>query len=303
MRKNSLNTTGLSMSQAQSVSNLCNQRGEDIMRELSVVNNASKTVKVNGEDVVTVTGRKLPSNVVDLLLEKASVSACQAFLMENIKAKENLLTSKRKEQLNYEVTPPEKPEFALYETLPSVIDSFGWSQLSVAETNEFLEQEARAAHIGRFIHKDSILENLRKELSILPTIEWMSIKDGEKTPVKLKIHHTDAELASLHAKLASLHREAEQRVNYFKAKVKNLTTTENARIAKVNAEAGGKANDINAKLNSEYQGKYQNYLEKKRQAMQEFEMERENSIKAIAAMRIQVDPRFQSVIDKFLDAE
>ena len=39
--KHSLATTGLSLSQAQSVSNLCNQRVRDIKDRLSVINNAS----------------------------------------------------------------------------------------------------------------------------------------------------------------------------------------------------------------------------------------------------------------------
>ena len=82
--KNSLAKNGLSLSQAQSISNLCNQRSRDIQNKLSVVNNVQKTVKYGDEHYVETVGNPLPSNVVELLLEKSRLHAAQAFLMENI---------------------------------------------------------------------------------------------------------------------------------------------------------------------------------------------------------------------------
>lgn len=86
--RNSLNTKGLSLSQAQSISNLCFQRTQDIANNLSVINNAEKTLKIGDETYVETVGNKIPTNVVDLLLEKALLHSTQAFLMENIKAKD-----------------------------------------------------------------------------------------------------------------------------------------------------------------------------------------------------------------------
>ena len=88
--RNSLNTTGLSLSQAQSISNLCFQRTQDISSNLSVINNAEKTLKIGNETYIETVGNKIPANVVELLLEKALLHATQAFLMENIKAKDSL---------------------------------------------------------------------------------------------------------------------------------------------------------------------------------------------------------------------
>ena len=42
MKKHSLSTKGLSLSQAQSISNLCNQRATDISGELNGINNVEK---------------------------------------------------------------------------------------------------------------------------------------------------------------------------------------------------------------------------------------------------------------------
>ena len=46
--QHSLSTSGLSISQAQSISNLCNQRCKAIEANFSLVNNYSKTLTVNG---------------------------------------------------------------------------------------------------------------------------------------------------------------------------------------------------------------------------------------------------------------
>jgi hypothetical protein len=187
------------------------------------------------------------------------------------------------------------------EMLPQVDESFGWAQLTVAENNEYLEAESFASHIGQFIHKDGPLSFLRNELPSIPPIEWMIIKDGEKSPVKITTHHTPEQLLKVHEELAALHRQYEQRVNYFKAKVKNLTTEENARIANINADAQNEAQKANNDYQATYDTTYKTAIEKVKSIQAEFEKERHSKIKEIAAWRINIDARFQKVIDLFLN--
>lgn len=306
MKKNSLTPNkGLSLSQAQSISNLCNQRAREIAANLQGVNNYSKTVDTGKKTHTIVVGKELPTNVVELLKEKAELHACQAFLMENIKAKDALLNEAKREQPDYSgIEQPKRPLAELVDVknqlLKEVGEDFGWEQLTAAELNEYLEAEAFASHIGQFIHKDGILDHLRNELPHVPPVEWMTIKDGEKTPVEIKTHHTPEQLLKVHEDLAALHRQYEQRVNYFKAKVKNLTTAENARIANVNADLQNEAEATNNKLHSEYDTAFKAYTEKTKSVKAEFEKTRQAKIKEIAAMRIQVDPRFQKTVDTFL---
>jgi hypothetical protein len=108
--KNSLSTKGLSMSQAQSVSNLCNQRSKEITNKLADINNVSKTLVINSETYTETQGNPMPTNVVELLTEKARLSATQAFLMENIKAKDELITSIQCDEFEYDVDAPERPK-------------------------------------------------------------------------------------------------------------------------------------------------------------------------------------------------
>jgi hypothetical protein len=311
MRKNSLASTGLSLSQAQSISNLCNQRALEIAAKLSGVNNYKKCIEVptsNGgsKNHTLVVGKPLPKDVVDLLTEKARLHGCQAFLMENIKAKDALLKELKRASADVSsVEIPERPKTVspLVKQLSEVGEEWGWEQLSVAETNEFLEAEAFAAHIGQFIHSGSPLDNLRKELGqgIAPT-EWMNIQDGIKSAVEVTVHdtHTPEVLLEVHEALAKIHRDKEQRVNYFKAKVKNLSTAENARIAKINADAQNDAEKLNNEAQAAYETTFRAASEKIRSIQMEFEKTRQASIKETAAMRIQVDARFQEVVDEFL---
>jgi hypothetical protein len=293
---------GLSLSQAQSISNLCHQRAQELSSELENINNYSKFIEINGKQVILETARPISPNIKNILEEVSTLHACQAFLVENIQTKEKMLSiirSKEADISSLEV--PKRPSFVVAETLPTVDESWGWEQLSASEINEFLEAESFAAHIGQFIHNNSKLSKLRKELPKIPAIEWMTIKDGEKTPVSIEIHHTSAQLLAIHEELAALHRKYEQRVNYFKAKVKNLVTIENGRIAAINNKAENEASKINNLKRSEFQNAYESYESAINSEKSSFEEVREKTIGEISQMRIMIDPRFQATIDKFLN--
>ena len=108
------------------------------------------------------------------------------------------------------------------------------------------------------------------------------------------------ELLKLHEELASVHRGYEQKVNYFKAKVKNLTTEENAKIAKENGQKQAEVNANNNKLRADFDSLNKVWEDNQKTLAQNFEEKRQNDIKTAASLRIQVDPRFQSTIDTFL---
>lgn len=303
--KHSLAATGLSLSQAQSISNLCNQRVREIDNKLSVVNNASKQVTIDGVNYQETQPNPMPANVVDLLTEKARLSSAQAFLMENMRAKEDLLVSTRKQKFNFEdIKPfPTRQNMELVSELEEVDESWGWDQLTTSEYNEYLEVEAYAAHIGQFIHNRGKLDQLRKELPNIKTLEWLEVETGKKTPVRVITHHSADELLQLHEELAALHRGYEQRVNYFKAKVKNLVTAENARIARVNGEEQARVNAVNQKIMAEYEAEQKIWFDAEKQAKFEFQQVLEEQIKEIAAYRIQIPARFQPVVDMFITPE
>jgi hypothetical protein len=289
------------MSQAQSISNLCNQRSKDITAQLADINNVSKELVIGSETYVETNGNPIPTNVVELLTAKARLSATQAFLMENIKAKDELITKIKYETYNYDVEPPVRPK-TISETIPTEVDEdFGWDTLSTAEYNEYLEAEAYASHIGQFIHKGGKLDKLRAELPTIKTLEFMEIEVGKKTPMKVSIHHTAEQLLSVHEQLAALHRGFEQRVNYFKSKVKNATTSENARIQKERGLIQARVNNENAEAANNYKLAYDKWSGEERQAQHEFEEKRQARIQEAVNLKIEVAERFQDVVDEFLN--
>lgn len=301
MKNNSLSTKGLSLSEAQSISNLCNQRAIEIENKLSQVNSCEKSLFISGNQYITVKGVKLPNDTKTILLEKGTLHACQAFLMENVKAKNNMMAAMVNAKADISgIRQPDYPELVYENRLQPVDEDFGWSQLSVSEINEYYQSEALAAHIGKFIHKGSKLEGIRNETTNMKSIEWMEVETGKKTPVEIKSNHTSEELSSLHEELAALHRQYEQRTNYFKAKVKNLTTEENARIAGINKIKSNRVNDENYVINNQYKKDMEVYNNEVSKVKNQFEEYRQQEIKRISALRIQVDARFQLIVDMFL---
>ena len=299
-----LATKGLSMSQAQSISNLCNQNALEIERELNSYNNCSKSITVAGQVYDLQEGSPIPGDILEKLKNKGDLHATQAFLMEAIKGKETELERLRNKlpELSHLVA-PERMYAPDYEIQYNVEESWGWKQLSDSEYSEYLQAEAMASHLGQFIHKSGKLTQLRKELPNTPSIEWFEVEDGKKTPVKVTKHHLSPVLMGIHEDIADQHRQYEQRVNYFKAKVKNLVSDENARIQKLNADNAAKFLIIEKSLNQDHQLAMDAYNGEILRLTMEFNSQRELDIKSAAALRINVDPRFQAVIDLFITPE
>ena len=294
---------GLSMSQAQTISNLCNQNALEITREIESYNNCSKSINVNGQVYDLQEGIAIPGDILEKLKNKGDLHACQAFLMEAIKGKDTVISLLKQEtpDLSHLVEPTRvyTPD---YDILDTQDESWGWSQLSDAEFAEYLQEESMASHLGQFIHQKGKLTQLRKDLPNTPSIEWFNVEDGKKTPVKVTKHHVSSVLMAMHEGVAEHHRKHEQRVNYFKAKVKNLVSDENARIQKVNADKAAEFLKLEKELNEEYRSALDAYNGEILRLTMEFNSERELNIKDAAALRISVDPRFQHIVDMFMES-
>lgn len=295
---------GLSMSQAQSISNLCNQTAQEIERELNSYNNCSKSITVGGQVYNMQDGIPIPGDVLDKLKTKGDLHATQAFLMEALKGKDSELERLRNmvPDLSHLVA-PQRIYAPDYEILYNEEESWGWKQLPDSEFSEYLQVEAMAAHLGQFIHKNGKLTQLRKDLPNAGSLEWFEVEDGKRTPVKVVKHHVSAALMMIHEEVAEAHRKYEQRVNYYKAKVKNLVSDENARIQKVNADNAAEFLKLEKSINEKYQLAMDAYNGEILKLTMEFNSQRELDIKYAAALRISVDPRFQHVIDLFITAE
>ena len=295
-----LGKNGLSMSQAQSISNLCNQRAVEIDNTIRNFNVVSKTVKIDKEIYVLQEANPI-SDAVTLLEIKGDFHGTQAFLMEAIKSKEDLLDSIRNEHLDLSAfTMPERTEIDMPNYAYEVTEDFGWSKLSVKESAEYYHVESAAAHYGQFIHKQGKLTALRNVLAKNAPLEWEVVEEGKKTPVKVVKHHSSSALADLHEVIAKLHREKEQRVNYFKAKVKNLISAENVLIHKSNSALKQAFDTLCIEDNAKYESALKEYHNEVSIARSEFEADREQRLNDASKLRIVVDSRFQDTVDTLM---
>jgi hypothetical protein len=303
--KHSLKKNGLSLSQAQSVSNICNQRSIEIDREINSVNNFTKIItSPGGEKLTQVQGMSLPDDIKELIEKKGKLHAVQAFLMENIKAKDELLREASNAYFDedaYGIEAPKYPKYNEPKVTELVGEEYGWQQLTEAEYQEYLEAEAMAAHAGQFIHKGGKLDRLRNELVTEELLQWISIQDGIKSPIILTPHHTPTQLMEFHEQISGLHRVNEQRVNYFKAKVKNIVNDKNAEINSANAKLTEEANRENNALRTQYQAEIASYHAEVKKVQYEFESGKEKTVKEISQLRIEIPERFKSVVDEILE--
>lgn len=302
MRPNNLNKKGLSMTQAQSISNLIYQAARLIDNQLNSTNNSHRTINIGGNVYDIDAPKKLPENTIDLLMRKAALHAAQAFLMENLKAKAQWMATERNKQFTTELQAPEMPEYKEFIPTPEVSGEWALEQLSASEYNEYLEQEAIAAHIGQFIHQDGKLDKLRKALPSereLRFHKWTSGGTITEVPINVAVHHNEADLFKLHQDLSEKHRNAEKRVNYYKAKMLNLVNAKNTEIIRENKNGAAEVEKENALIRNQYNADYQAYIEALTAEKREFTASQLETVNEIAKLRIEVDPRFKLIIDEY----
>ena len=294
--KNVLNPKGLSMSQAQSVSNLCNQHCIEIDRILNATNVASKEFTLNGEHFIEEDVKKLPTNLKDLLILKGKYAATQGYLMEAIKQKDAYLEELRTKSFEFDPPSPKRPEFPRYVRKEYITDS----QLSLEEEIDLIVCTAYAAKIGEFIHKNGKLDSLRKEVSSIKLVEWKKVSDVLSIPIKNIIHTSSEDLFKIFTELQELHRIYEQKVNYYKAKNKNLLSDLNAGITLANSLAYETAEEEYNTLLKKFDKELDEYNSKYQKAIYEFESQRERGIKHVSSLRIAVPEVLKETIGELL---
>jgi hypothetical protein len=295
-----LDEKGLTSVHSGAISNLCNQQAREIDAIIASINNHSEKLTHKGSDYNLVDAYFMPVNIIELIIRKGELHSLQAFLMEGVKAKDAMLSSLKRAPFEYEDKAPDYPEMdKLIEgkefTEQDVLDTFSKEQIG-----EYLYNESIAAHIGRFIHDGGKLSQLRKELPLIPPTKWHSIIKDEQTPVRVTKHHSASQLSALHEELAGLHRNAEKRVNYYKALILNNVAEMNAaeanRVALLNSEIQKR----NQNKNATHVTNWDNWSTFRQMAQNKFENEREQQIKKTAQLRIMIPAELQPMVDEFM---
>ena len=303
-----LNEKGLSMSQAQSVSNICNQKAEEIENVINNINNYSTIVSIGEKEFEQIPGRKMPENIVELILQLGAYRELQAYLMEATKYKDSLIKKLEYDKSKFEYTfresnpYPKRKDVEDVELKYTLSQEDVWNTLSEKEITEYLSVEAKASTIGKFIHKKGKLTELRKELPSINKLGWTSDPSGKESyPTVTIIHHTPDELFKIHEELSNYHRLYESRVNYYKAKVKNLLHQENTIINNENQKLSNEYRARVSKVNAEYDKNVEDWYNKLREETLKFVEKTDNEINKISKLRIIVPLEHKELIDSLLE--
>ena len=205
------NTSGLTSSEANYVCERIKERLKPIQDLVSCIE--THTSSIDGEALDTFTK---VDDIGGKLTEIGTLYAISAYLRTAIKEKETRLEIVNK-KLNEVIAKAEEEVKPIdYEPLHRLrdvsMDDY-LKTLSVEAVVRYKEAEAKAAHIGKYIHSfDEVRTKLTKK-------ELISFKEvGEQVfKVKNTPLYNLAELQQLQEQLLAEHREYESEVNYYKA--------------------------------------------------------------------------------------
>ena len=167
-------------------------------------------------------------NLEEKCLEEGNLYALSAWLREAIKAKEALL--KQVENDNFNISLLNEVN---YDKATSLLteDEVKYS-LPINELAEYLAYEAKAAHIGKKVHPNGIFEQWFNMIKNTPKIQINEINKDYIVEFDQVVDEKD--LYQVYFTLQKEYREAEQKVNYYKAKIKNLLNERNQEINQKN---------------------------------------------------------------------
>ena len=210
------NTSGLTSSEANYVCERIKERLKPIQDLVNTIE--THTSSIDGEPLDNFV------KVDDIgvkLTEIGSLYAISAYLRTAIKEKEARLDvlTKKLTNIQLEAEAEVKPiDYEHLNRLREVTIEDYLKTLSLEEVVRYKEAEAKAAHIGKYIHNfDEVRTNLTKK-------ELITLKQVGEQVFKIKnVPLYDlAELQELQEQLLAQHREVESEVNFYKAQFRTF---------------------------------------------------------------------------------
>lgn len=274
-----LGTTGLTSSEANYTANIAKELAEKIKSEISQMSLFKKTLFFEGKE-------KPFNNVVKVndlekkCTEEGLLYALSAWLREGIKAKSEL--TKQVQYDSFGLSFEEYPDSPTLKAMPTVADIK--NSLPIKELAEYLAFEAKAAHIGKKVHPDGIFESWFKQLRNTLPVEIHPQNKGYIVETEAVIK--EEELYKIFFNLQQEYREAEQKVNYYKAKIENILNEE---IQKVNAE--------NRAMLSAYQEAIRKVEANNKIISSKIESERSKKLNELSQLKVIIPNELQSVLD------
>lgn len=222
-----LDTKGLTTAEANYTANIIKELCERISNEIKQLTLFKGTLNFQGKQTEYNKVYKV-ENLEEKCLEEGNLYALSAWLREAIKAKEALL--KQVENDNFDIFLLNEVNYGKSTSLLTE-DEVKYS-LPINELAEYLAYEAKAAHIGKKVHPNGIFEQWFNMIKNTPKVQINEINKDYIVEFDQVVDEKD--LYQTYFTLQKEYREAEQKVNYYKTKVKNLLNEKNQEINQKN---------------------------------------------------------------------
>jgi hypothetical protein len=223
---------GISMSEANHTANMINQINTAISARIINNNAVNEVITYEGNKVNILKGVK-DDELLSLCQKEGELFGLSAWLREAVKAKDTLLnvvrTCDEKELMVEEgdIIPEfdiEQPKIERVKQPKNITESDVLGTFTIAERAEYFETEAIAAHIGKKIHANGKINEMRNEiLNFTPfRMHTFNGDHGKKDiPVERTLAYNADEINKIYFTLQTKHRDVESKLNWFKARIKN----------------------------------------------------------------------------------
>jgi len=278
---------GLSSSEANHIANVTKELSINIGREIESVSLFEKTITDKKGTYPYNFINPIPENFEKMFFTEGELYALSAWLREGIKAKDQMMESIRKSSLGslgFERYP--QPVLKPVLSLPEEQDMI--EHLTIAERAEYLKYESLAAHLGKKIHKNGLLDSWKMKISDSKPY-YAEVFGQEHATIQCKVLIPLETIQKLSLDLQKEWREYESKVNYYKAKLNNLYNDEVSRI-----------NTANAMIHSENSKLIQNEISTNQIIYNQYEAKKAELIKEISGKKIIIPHTLQSTLDFIL---
>lgn len=255
---------GLSMSEAGHRKNMIKENMRKVEADLDRLKAYTQIVDFGGGQGTFKRVNGVKEDIIKLAIVEGNYYALSAWLGEGIKAKEAILASAQSRTESAFYIEAEDGEFKTITMEHPMLEKALRKQFTendilgqwtVKERAEYLTLESKAAHLGKKLHHGGIIAEMRDQLlkfeeQVLVEIRIKGVMDSfiaENTKL-----YTYEELDAIYMELQDKHRSWEQKLNWYKAKIKNDLNL-------ANQQSLSEYNEKQGEFNTKYQAEMKDY--------------------------------------------
>lgn len=215
-----LGDKGLSSSKAAHLKNVAKEMADVYGSQLQNASLFTEVMILKGENLALDRQTAIP-NLTEFCQNEGKIFGLSAWLGEGIKEREATLERIKKAQPPEILDEPYPDQILLPEFPVEPIEAVIKAAWTVRERAEFLSAEAMAASIGKKIHAEGKIAHWKNQVRIEKPVRFESLNDKETVVVKRTLLYEVEAIETVFFELQQAHRQANERVNYYKARLNN----------------------------------------------------------------------------------